>query len=502
MLLSLASTRLGLPYAAVLAVGGAGLALVPGIPAFTLPPDLALALFVAPILLDAAFDTSLRDLRANWAPVAGLVVGAVLSTTLAVALIARWLDPGLPWAAAIALGAIVAPPDAAAATTILRTSSLPRRLKVILEGESLLNDASALIILRLATLAVAGGITLSEAVPEFLLATLGSLVAGPTAAWAYHRTLHRITDVPSAVLLQFIGTFGVWIVAERLHLSAILTVVLYGMTLARLAPDRTPARLRVPSYAVWETATFFLSVLAFALIGLQIRPILIERLDASALRQALSLAAVVLGAVILVRVAWVMSWNAVVRWRVRRQASEQTDQLMRVPTIRGGLIVSWAGMRGVVTIAAALSLPESFPGRDAIVLSAFATVLGTLVIQGCTLATLVRWLALPDDGQGPRELALARRTALEAALAHIDGDRSPAAEALRAEYRERLELITRADDGQVTIAHDTLRHGAVQAARRALSRLRRADEIGDDAFHAVEEDLDWLELASKRADGV
>ena len=154
-----------------------------------------------------------------------------------------------------------------------------------------------MIILRLATLAVAGGITLSEAVPEFLLATLGSLVAGPTAAWAYHRTLHRITDVPSAVLLQFIGTFGVWIVAERLHLSAILTVVLYGMTLARLAPDRTPARLRVPSYAVWETATFFLSVLAFALIGLQIRPILIERLDASALRQALSLAAVVLGAV-------------------------------------------------------------------------------------------------------------------------------------------------------------------------------------------------------------
>jgi CPA1 family monovalent cation:H+ antiporter len=213
-LLSALARRLGAPYPTFLAAGGVAIAFFPDSPRWTLDPHLALTLFVAPVLLDAAYDTSLRDLRDNWKPVAGLVVAAVGVTTFAVALTARWLVPGMPWAVAVALGAIVAPPDAAAATAVMRQVNLPHRLLKILEGESLLNDASALLVYRLAILAfVAGDLTFSRFAPVFLLTVFGSLAAGFVCAFVFPPLIGRVEDVPTALIVQFTMTFGLWIAA-------------------------------------------------------------------------------------------------------------------------------------------------------------------------------------------------------------------------------------------------------------------------------------------------
>jgi CPA1 family monovalent cation:H+ antiporter len=244
LILAAAARRVGAPYPVFLALGGALLAFVPAAPSFTLPPELALALFVAPVLLDAAYDASLRDLRDNWAPVTGLVVFAVGLTTAAVAVVARTLVPSMPWASAIALGAIVAPPDAVAATAVLRQLRPPHRILTILEGESLLNDATALLIYRLAVGAVAArSFSISAVAPAFLLAVAGSVVVGPA--------LDRVRHVPTAIILQFVSTFGVWILAEHVGLSGVLTMVCYAVTVARTAPERVSARTRIPAYAVW-----------------------------------------------------------------------------------------------------------------------------------------------------------------------------------------------------------------------------------------------------------
>src|SRR5215472_5387873 len=273
VILAAAARRVGAPYPVFLAVGGARLAFLPGAPSFSVPPELALALFVAPVVLDAAYDASLRDLRDNWAPVTSLVIFAVGFTTAAVAIVAHTLVPEIPWAAAIALGAVVAPPDAAAATAVLRPLRPPHRILTILEGESLLNDASALLIYRLALGAVAANaFAIRTVAPTFMLAVAGSLVAGPALGWLVLRSLSRVQHVPTLIILQFVSTFGVWILADLIGLSGVLTMVCYAITLARTAPERTPARIRIPSYAVWETVVFGLNILAFIFIGLQIRP--------------------------------------------------------------------------------------------------------------------------------------------------------------------------------------------------------------------------------------
>ncbi len=239
------------PYPALLAGLGVALALTPGMPHIDLDPQLALALFVAPVLLDAAYDTSTRDLRDNWLPITGLVVVAVGVTTATVAWAVKAMVPALPWAAVIALGAIVAPPDAAAATAVLREARLPHRLSQILGGESLFNDATALLIYRLAVAAAVGdGVTPTTAIPTMALVVVGSVVAGFTTAKLFMLVSRRIEDIPTAIVLQISATFGVWIAAERIGLSGILTVVAYAITIARSAPHTTPARIRVPSYAV------------------------------------------------------------------------------------------------------------------------------------------------------------------------------------------------------------------------------------------------------------
>jgi monovalent cation/hydrogen antiporter len=496
--LSALARRIKVPYPTFLAIGGVLLAFVPSGPSWTLEPDLALALFVAPVLLDAAYDTSLRDLRANWVPVSTLVFVAVGVTTAAVAILARWLVPGMPWSAAIALGAIVAPPDAAAATAILRQVNLPYRILKILEGESLLNDASALLIYRVAVGAAAvEHLKWSEFAPSLVLALAGSLLAGHLFARVWLMATRRVDEAPSAIILQFAGTFTIWIASERVGLSGILTIVAYAVTIARTAPARTPARLRVPAYAVWETAVFILNVLAFMLIGMQLRPIW-TRLDQVVRTEYVAIAAYVLAAVILARIVWVMVYGVTLRTLVAQRLLHPRN--MAVPTLKGGLVVAWCGMRGIVTLAAAFALPENFPYRDLILLTAFAVVLGSLVIQGLTLRPLILALNLKQDDPVGAEVARARAIAYRAALQEIEGDPSEEAEILRLEYRAMLMQSDIDPDGGVPTSElpaDRLRRRAIEAARRSILTLRRSEEIGDDAFHQLEEELDRAELSAQ-----
>ncbi|MGD9839708.1 MAG: cation:proton antiporter [Afipia sp.] len=498
MLLSALARRLGVPYPTFLALGGIAIAFLPDAPNWTLEPSLALALFVAPVLLDAAFDTSLRDLRDNWFPVAMLVLAAVGVTTAAVAVVAHWMVPAMPWPAAIALGAIVAPPDAAAATAILRSVKLPYRLLKILEGESLLNDASALLIYRVAVgAAMASSLSATHLAPILAYAIAGSLIAGFVLAKLSMLLMARIEDVPTAIVMQFAGTFLVWIAAEQLQLSAILTIVVYAITIARSAPARTPARLRVPSFAVWETVVFLLNVMAFVLIGMQLRPIW-AGLEASDRQNYVLAAAAVLATVILVRIVWVTSYTTLLIAAMERLGWSPRRAAMGRPSVRGAFLISWCGMRGIVTLATAFALPEAFPYRDLILLTAFSVVPGTLVIQGLTLRPLIAWFALDDGDPVGHEVGWARRAAFHAALEAIDGNTTPEAELLRLEYRQLLDRAENNPDGLTSseLPADPLRRQAISAARRVLFEMRESGEIGDDAFHLLEAEFDWAELSA------
>lgn len=527
--------RVGAPYPALVALAGAALALIPGVPTLVLDPELALALFVAPVLVDAAFDASPRDLRANWRPVASLALGAVALTIVVVAIVAKVLVPDIPWGAAVALGAIVAPPDAAAATTVLKQLRPPHRLLVILEGESLFNDASALLVYRLAVGAtVTGFLSAWSVVPILLAVTVGSVVLGLVLARLILAVNARIRDVATAVVVQFCTAFGVWMLAERLHLSGIITTVVFAMAASRRAPEVMPARIRIPSFAVWEVAVFVLNVLAFILVGFQLKSIAARATgETGQLYAAVAVAVCVV--CILARFAWVAGAAAVSRWRCRPRAGGAPGPHDGVGlTARGAAVVGWCGMRGTVTLAAALALPTGgsdslpFPHRDLILVTAFGVVLGTLVVQGLTLRPLLLRLRLEDDGTVDREVRLARIQTLRAAVDAASC--CPGAEAAKL-VRDRYELQLRraevefagdgagvngapSDDGAaaaaVTVrdADAAVVRAATEAQRKRLVGLRTDGTIGDAAFQRVEEELDWAELdwaqllrAGRRADG-
>jgi CPA1 family monovalent cation:H+ antiporter len=293
----------------------------------------------------------------------------------------------------------------------------------------------------------------------------------------------------------------VWLLADRVGLSGVLTVVVYGIVIARRAPANVPARLRVPSYAVWETVVFILNVMAFLMIGLQLRPIW-ERLSPGQRSGYVGIALAVVVTTILVRFVWVMVYILVARLKVLLLSHRKMRPTV-VPTLRGAIVVSWCGMRGIVTLAAALALPEHtgkgpFPDRDLILLCAFSVVFATLVAQGFTLRPLLTRFKLKDDGGAEKELSLARTLALQAALDVLKTDSSAAAEALRLEYEEALRQAADGPDGRAPerLSGDQSRRRAVNASRSAIFQARARGEIGDQAFHRVEEDLDWLEMSA------
>jgi Na+/H+ antiporter len=481
--------RFRVPYPALLALVGGCVAGLPFAPHLTIDPKLALALFIAPSVMDAAYELPPREMLRNWIPLLSLAVMLVLATTAAVAWAGVALG-GLPLAAAVALGAIVAPPDAVAASTVLREFELPRRAVSVLQGESLLNDAVALLVFGFAvSIALTPERGLAPLVPRLALAVPGGALLGVLIGVVGMRVQRRLAGTLSAIIAQFLVTFGTWILADHLGLSPILAVVGLAALVAHEAPRRTSARDRINSNTVWVMVTFVLNVLAFLLMGLQARLILTQ-LPHAALTHALAFAAIVLGVVIAVRLAWVMSYGMAVR-RLGDHIKKRAPGFA-LPQVRIGILVSWCGMRGLVTLATAFALPPEFPQRDLIVLSAFTVVLGTLVLQGFTIRPLIACLKIAKDPSLDLEVAATRNAMIEAALATIESETGSAAGEVKGELEAaRLGSIDRA---RPTTQHDELRRRALRAERDLLNDRRDRGEIGDDVYHHLEDELDRTEL--------
>lgn len=484
------SRRLSLPYPSMLALAGAFTGLLPWAPQVAIEPHLALVLFIAPALLDAAYETSPRELRRNWLPLTSLVLFAVILTTAAVAWIG-WSFGGLPLAAAITLGAIVAPPDAVAGTTVMQNFRIPRRTLSIINGESLLNDAVALLIFGAATMvAMQAHVDLAAQLPWLLAAVPGGALLGFVLGKGFVAVSPAVAGTMSSTIVEFVMTFGAWLLAEHLKVSPIIAVVAFGMTVSRLYPSRSSARDRVHSYSVWGAAVFSLNVLAFLLMGLQARSI-ISKLNGPERAEAIAFACAVLVVVIAVRLAWVLTYGATIR---RLQSTFiRWGMEVPVPTRQIGLVVGWAGMRGLVTLATAFALPAGFPGRDLIVLTAFGVVLGTLVVQGLTMGPLIKALGIRPDHSFEEDVARARNKVLATALAAsrhrgneqlVDAVENCGSQALSMDAGER----------------DNVRLAALHAKRTVLHQLRASGEIEEDVFRSMEEELDWAELNAASAD--
>jgi NhaP-type Na+/H+ or K+/H+ antiporter len=371
------SRRLSFPYPAMLAMAGVAVALIPGSPTISFEPDTALALFMAPVVLDAAYDFPIGAARRMRRQLIVFAVFAVIATTALVAWIG-WRLIGLPVAAAIALGAIVAPPDAAAATAVLRAVSIPRDADTILKGESLFNDATALLLFSAALAVMSSGrLTLAVGL-HIALAVPGGLLLGVGCALFFKRINRFVTNTLGGNLLQFVIAYLIWILAEQLRFSAVLSTIAFAMTLARTAEVTQGTRMRVQAYAVWSAVVFALNVFAFLLMGLQGKSI-IARMEPAHLRESLLFAGVVVVAVVVARLAIVIGFDRLnAWWEMSRRRSKSTSW-------RPAVLEGWTGMRGFVTLATAIALPASFPQRDLAVLTAFFVVLTTLVVQGLTL---------------------------------------------------------------------------------------------------------------------
>jgi CPA1 family monovalent cation:H+ antiporter len=487
ILLLQVSRRLAVPYPTLLAMAGVGLALVPGAPRIELSPHTALPLFIAPALVDAAFDFPVRAVWRLWRPLFALAVVAVLFSAGAVA----WLGVsmvGLKVPVALALGAIVAPPDAAAAKAVLATVSMPRRTVALLEGESLLNDASALLVFGAATAIQSQG-SLDGALGLRLgLAAPGGVLFGIVLAKGFRHIVPFVTGTLGGTLLEFVTSFGVWIIAERIGLSPVLCVVAFAMTIAQPASLITRARTRIHSFAVWETAVFLLNVLAFLLMGLQARSIVFEMAPAR-LRVAVWFALAVIACLVGVRMLWVLLYNRLAvlfRW---------LGGGAKPATLGHGVLIGWCGMRGLVTLATAFSLPVSFPARDLLVFVAFAVVLATLVVQGLTLAPLIRWLKLDGEDDLPVELAEVRADLAKAALATLNGKEGRHAEHWRYHFEQARSAAAHHERAAPLEAERALGLVALRRQRERLDELRALQRVGPDAFLILQEELDFDEVA-------
>jgi len=481
------SRRLRVPYPSMLAMAGAAVALVPGMPYISLEPGTALALFIAPALLDAAFDFPVGVARRFWLPLLVFAIGGVVFTAAAVAWIG-WAYAGLPIAAALVLGAIVAPPDAAAATAVLSSMTIPRTTDTVLRGESLFNDAAALLIFDAALAIQSAGHMDAEVALHLSLAVPGGILLGVGAALTVRRLTGFVSGTLGGNLLQFVQTFPLWILAVRLGLSAVLTIVALAMTLARSSEAISSARMRVQSYAVWTAVVFVLNVMAFLLMGMQARDI-VGNMNAEHLGEAAIFALIVVITCIVMRFVVCVGYNRIHAWyAVSRGRPEPAS-------ITQALLAGWCGMRGLVTLATAFALPADFPQRDVVVLTAFAVVLATLVLQGLTLSPVIRWLGLDRRADGPRELAAARGRIAAAGLARLKGAPEAEAEVLRAKFRIEQEAPSQVESANSLENYRRLALAAIAAQRQKLEDLRAVNDINVDEYNLLLEEIDWRELS-------
>jgi monovalent cation/hydrogen antiporter len=504
--LAVLAHKITLPYPIVLVLGGLALSFVPRLPAVNLNPDVFFYFILPALIYPAALFTSWRDFRRNLRPILLLAIGLVLATMFAVAWIAHSIMPALPWAAAFALGAIVSPPDAVAATAIIRRLSVPHRIEVILEGESLVNDATALVALQFAIAAlVTGTFSPAYAAGRFVWVAAGGIGIGLLVGVVMRWVQSHLDNPPIQITFSLLTPFIAYLAAEQMHASGVLATVAVGIFLGWHSPLMITARTRLQAYAFWETITFLLNGFVFIVIGLQL-PRILHAFNRESLTGLFTSAIVICATVILVRFAWVIPGTYLSRLLRSERQVDPTTSWHHVA------IVGWAGMRGVVSLAASFALPlalptgHPFPGRDYILFVAFSVILVTLVLQGLTLPVVIRKLGVPRDAETDEEERLARLEANKAALEWIEEARakskfSPdAVDRLHAEYDERIEQLEHCADnpdecrGEIaTPQYQRLQHQALRIERKTIIRLRNQRVINDDALRRIQRDLDLAE---------
>jgi Na+/H+ antiporter len=503
LLLLAVSQFVRIPYPIVLVLGGTLVGFIPGVPAVQLNPDLVLVAVLPPLLYGGAFFTSLRELRANMKAIGFLAIGLVLVTMLAVAIVAHAVIPGLGWAESFVLGALVAPTDPTASSAIAERLGLPTRLISLIEGESLVNDGTALVAYRFAVAAVVtGSFSLFDASWHFVLNVVGGIAVGLGVGYVIRQLRRRLDNPPVEIAIALLSGYLGYLPAQALGVSGVLAAVTVGIYMGWYTPELTTVQTRLQGQAVWEIVFLLLNGLLFALLGLQL-PSILDALSGRSTAELIGYAAIVSGVVIGARIAWLLATYllAMLSRRVRMDDP--------VPSWQAKAVIAWSGMRGAVSLAAALALPlatdagDGFPDRSLVIFLTFGVIFATLVGQGLTLGPLIRVLDLDDGGVAEHEEAKARIRAAEAALERLDelADedwvRDDTAERMRGLYGFRQERFrSRYDPDGDGVAEERsqnyqrLRRELLDAERQAVTQLRQQGVIGDDVMRRVVRDLD------------
>ncbi|WP_213766240.1 Na+/H+ antiporter [Caballeronia sp. dw_19] len=509
--LQLLAKRLRLPPAAALLIGGMAMAFVPGLPPVRLDPDLVIVVFLPPLLMDGAYFSVWEELKRNLGAILLLAIGAVAFTTLAVGVVAHLIVPSLPWAVCFALGAIVSPPDAIAAKAVLERLALPRKLMSILEGESLLNDAAGLVLVRFAVAAaLTGTFSIEHAAASFALLGLGGVVVGAVVGYVIVQIIRCLADDYLIITISVLTAWISYIVGEMLGVSGVIATVTAGLTLGWYQHEVLSATVRMRGTAFWQVIIFLLEALVFILIGLSLRGVIARSGGADdALLTLAPAVAAVLGAVVLSRFVWVFAtefFNA--SWqRLTGRKNVALDW-------RTATITSWAGMRGVVTLAVALSLPETLPGRDLILVASFAVILVTVLLQGATIGVLIEWIN-PDrsldagaqhltEPQAWARLEAAQLAAIEPLVRDSEG--KVIHPRLLEQYTYRATLTKAYGDRtdfphEERVTHYDVVLAAIAAGRKELLRMHRSGAIHDEMLHILEHDLDLQEVSARHGRG-
>jgi len=509
--LALLARKFQIPYPILFVIGGLALGFIPRLPHLHLEPELVFVLFLPPLLYPAGLFTPWRDFRDNLRPIMWLALGLVLFTTVVVAWFAhQFLN--LPWAAGFVLGAIISPPDAVAATAITRTLSVPRRIIAIIDGESLANDATSFTAYRFAVAAaVTGAFSLSKASLTFLLVGTGGILVGLIAGYIAANVQRRLDDPPVQTTISLLTPYGTYLAAEYVHVSGVLAVVVAGLYLGWRSPETLTSRTRLVVQAVWQMVVFVLNGFLFILIGLQL-PDVVHDLSGHTLGRAISYALLIVALIIIVRIIWVYAVAYMPRAFVGKHRS-------KFPPWKNVAIVSWAGMRGVDSLAAALAIPlvinngSPFPERGLIIFITFCVIFGTLVVQGLSLPAIIRWLKITDDHALENEERHARlhanRAALEKIIQHakqknINGH---SLDRLRTEYQDRIQQLTEHenDEGDSKLSvyapeYEELSRQALAEERKAILHLRNQSVINDQVLRRIQKDIDHAEVRLEKHD--
>jgi monovalent cation/hydrogen antiporter len=505
--LSALARMIGLPYPIVLVIGGVAFGFIPGLPKFELDPDVVLLVFLPPLVYAAAFFADFRSIRGNLRAITMSSIGLVLVTMVGVAVIAHALIPGLPWAAAFALGAVVSPTDPLAGATIMRNLGVPARLVSAIENEGLFNDATALVAYRVAVAAAIGGsFSLAEAGLRFVGGAAGGIAIGLAVGWLMVQIRKRTADAQLSITISLLSGYAAFVPADALGLSGVLAAVTCGIFVGIRGPRIIPPRVRLQSTYVWEVLDFVLNASLFVLVGLQLRTI-VDELSGFSFSDLATYALAVSGAVVAARLVWFFTMPYLIRALDRRP-----QQRLRRMGAGPRFVLAWAGMRGAVSLAAALAIPFStdagapFPQRNLIIFLTFAVIFATLVVQGLTLPAVIRMLHITGDGQEDEEEIRARLVAAKAALTQIEAlageewTREDTLERMRAmyQYRKRRFAVRAGrieDDGYEdrSLAYQRTLQSVLGAQRTALVQMRSDGEVSNEIMSRIVRELDLEE---------